>query len=102
MYTNPNATELLRLRDELDELDGRLPEDWSFRMAVVVSFLFVVMWILGVLLEGVPLAVVAAGIGCLMVYERRARRARLFEERAVIERRIHLIEESARPWAGPA
>ena len=97
MYTNPNAAELLGLRDELDELDGRLPEDWTFRMAIVVASLHVVLLLLGVLLEGFPLAVVAAGIGCLVVYERRARRARLLEEREVIERRIRLIEESSRP-----
>jgi hypothetical protein len=96
MYTNPNATELLRLRDELDELDGRVPEDWSFRVAVVVAFLIAVFIVLGVALESFPLAILTALLGCLVVYERKARRARLREEREVIERRIRMIEESSR------
>jgi hypothetical protein len=95
MSTERNAIELLRLRDELDALDRLVPEKWTFRVTVVVVAFFTFVLFLGGI-GTLPLPMIAALFGWLVVYERRGRRARLLEKREMIQRRIRLIEGSQR------
>ena len=94
MSARPNAVELLRLRDELDALDQKVPDGWSFRIGVFVVSLFLFLWVFGAL--NLPFAIMATFFAVLVAYERRVRRSRLLREREVLQRRILLIEDSQR------